>query len=149
MTGGRIAQTALIAGSPGAARPRKERITLQLRYTTIANYTDTTGAEHEIAVDIDAGGRFRVLDLGCTETLLVDVLRGFDDDADRAIACAEEYHRAIREYLAGERDDLPVAHPLGRQPVKLTDAGRAATTPGRGERAARAEAQQSTVSLAA
>jgi len=122
---------------------------MQPRYTTIANYTDASGAEHEIAVDIDAGGRFRVLDLGCAETLLVDVLRGFDDDADRAIACAEEYHRAIREYLAGKRNDLPVAHPLGRQPVKLTDAGRGRTAPAHGEPGARANAQQGTARLAA
>jgi hypothetical protein len=117
------------------------------RYTTIANYTDAAGTKHEIVVDIDAGGRFRVLDLSCSETLIVDVLRGFDDDADRAIACAEEYHRAICEYLVGERDDLPVAHPLGRQPVKLTDSGRIA--PNRGQRAARAQAPHGAVHLAA
>jgi hypothetical protein len=121
---------------------------MQPRYTTIAHYTDAAGTGHEIAVDIDAGGRFRVLDLSCSETLIVDVLRGFDDDADRAIACAEEYHRAIREYLAGERDDLPVAHPLGRQQVTLTDSGRGRTAPTRGERAARAQAHQGAVHVA-
>jgi hypothetical protein len=75
------------------------------------------------------------------------VLRGFDDDADRAIACAEAYHRAICEYLVGERDDLPVAHPLGRQPVKLAGSGRIA--PNYGERAARTRAQHGSVHFAA
>jgi hypothetical protein len=109
------------------------------RYITIASYADTAGARREIAVDIDAGGRFRILDLGAGEMLLVDVLRGFDDDADRAIACAEEYHRAIREYHGGQRDDLPVPHPLGRRPVSVDDAGSARPAPARRDRAATAQ----------
>ena len=68
---------------------------MQPRYTTIANYCDAAGVEHEVAVDVDAGGRFRVIDVAADETLLVELLRGFDDTTDRAIACAQEYARII------------------------------------------------------
>ena len=122
---------------------------MQPRYTTIANYCDAVGVEHEVAVDVDAGGRFRVIDIAADETLLVELLRGFDDDADRAIACAQEYARIIGEYLAGERADMPVAHPLGRSPVKVSDAGRARATPTRHQRAARMDAEQDTPRVAA
>jgi hypothetical protein len=99
-------------------------------HTTISTYTDAHGARHEIAVDVDAGGRFRVLDVTADEALVVALLRGYDDDAARAMSCAADYARQITEYLAGARDDMPCPHPLGRPPVKTrparTDAAPAA-----------------------
>jgi hypothetical protein len=93
---------------------------MEHRYITISTYIDKDGTEREIAVDVDAGGRFRVLDVAAAETLLVALLRGYDDDADRAMSCAEDYGTQIAEYLAGARDDMPCPHPLGRHPEKVT-----------------------------
>src|SRR5215211_3059078 len=90
------------------------------RYTTLSRYTDKDGTVREIAVDVDRGGRFRVLDVAPEQTLLVALLRGYDDAADRAISCAADYAQQIGEYLAGERDDMPGPHPLGRHPQTIT-----------------------------
>lgn len=100
------------------------------RHITISTYADADGARHEIAVDVDPGGRFRVLDIAGEQALVVALLRGADDDAERAMSCAADYARQITDYLAGERDDMPCPHPLGRAPVKTgparTDAALAA-----------------------
>ena len=92
------------------------------RFTTIATYTGKDGEEHEIAVEQTPGGRFRVIDLTASETLLVCNLDDYDDWGDAAVSAAEDYERQIRLYLAGERDDMPVPHPLGTSPVKIQHA---------------------------
>ncbi len=105
-------------------------MTMTRCHITICTYADADGARHEIAVDVDPGGRFRVLDLTAEEACVVALLRGADDDAERAMSCAADYARQITDYLAGERDDMPCPHPLGRTPVKTgparTDAALAA-----------------------
>jgi hypothetical protein len=52
------------------------------------------------------------------------VLRGYDDDAASAQACALEYHRVVLRHLAGERGQMPVSHPLGSHPLQLDEAHR-------------------------
>ena len=42
-------------------------MTMTRRHITISTYADADGARHEIAVDVDPGGRFRVLDLAAEE----------------------------------------------------------------------------------
>ncbi len=93
-------------------------MTMTRCHITICTYADADGARHEIAVDVDPGGRFRVLDLTAEEACVVALLRGADDDAEPAMSCAADYARQITDYLAGERDDMPCPHPLGRTPVK-------------------------------
>ena len=57
-------------------------------HATVCVYTDPADGRHEVAVDVDATGSFRVLDVGPAHTLLVERLGGADDDPSRAIACA-------------------------------------------------------------
>jgi hypothetical protein len=128
MTAGRLTEVRPVV--PPCPDPRRTDVTMSHRHTTISTYADADGARHEIAVDVDPGGRFRVLDLTGDEALVVALLRGADDDAERAMSCAADYARQITDYLAGERDDMPCPHPLGHTPVKTgaaqTDAALAA-----------------------
>jgi hypothetical protein len=93
-------------------------------HATVITYTDPAGARHAVAVDVDRGGAFRVLDVGPARTLLVERLAGYDDDPDRALACARDYAAQVAEYQAGARDALPLPPPLGRHPVTVLDGAR-------------------------
>ena len=88
-------------------------------HATVCVYTDPADGRHEVAVDVDATGSFRVLDVGPARTLLVERLGGADDDPSRAIACARDYAAQVAAFHAGARADLPLAPPLGHRPVVL------------------------------
>ena len=69
-------------------------------HATVCTYTGPAGERHEITVDVDATGSFRVLDVGPARTLLVERLGGADDDPARAIACARDYAAQVVAYHA-------------------------------------------------
>ena len=87
-------------------------------------------SRHEITVDVDATGSFRVLDVGPARTLLVERLGGADDDPARAIACARDYAAQVAAFHAGARADLPLAAaarpPAGRAAARATSPARRA-----------------------
>lgn len=84
-------------------------------------YIDRNGDEREVCIDVDRGGAIRVIDMGADRTYLVERLHGFDDQRQTARVVADDYRAEIDRYLAGERDDMPTAHPLGLAPVALAE----------------------------
>jgi hypothetical protein len=85
-------------------------------------YRDAAGADREVCIDVDRGGRLRIIDMGAEETYLVERLGGFDEVTQRtALKVATEYRAEIDAFLDGSRASMPNPHPLGAAPIKLAE----------------------------
>jgi hypothetical protein len=117
------------------------------------NLTDTIGtyqhdgATHSVVIEFTAAQKFRILDVTDADTLLVDEI--VEGAAEPAIAAAEIYLAEIGRYLAGERNDMPVAHPIGLAPVKLATKKPAAERKPRTARRAKTSDAQDSLALVA
>ncbi len=82
----------------------------------IGNYQAADGV-HEVLVDLDATGAWRVLDKSTDQTLVIERLDGVDDDDEQAVATAVSYLRQLEAFFNGDRDAMPCPHPAGAAAV--------------------------------
>jgi hypothetical protein len=77
---------------------------------TVARYRARDGTRHRVIVRRTAEGRWRVIDVTGSETLVVETLTGHDDGLAQAQALARDYATEQQAFHAGLRDD-PLQRP--------------------------------------